>query len=98
MFLCDRMGRYQLNEDRRPVLVGLAVNLGGTQVGDNTVCTPMIPENLAFISEKAGCDVACDNQYTRDNLMKAKAKFARTAGSVGVDDAQMKEQVDCPIQ
>ena len=73
-FLVDEQGHYQ-TVNGRPVLVGIAINLGGTEAGDSTVCTPMNPQNLNFISEAAGYQVDCDSVFTREHLLTPTERF-----------------------
>ena len=93
-FLCDRKGRYQTTNTGRPVLIGVVVNLGGAKVGDSTVCTPMTPANLAFISGAAGHSVDCNNQFTRDQLLKAQKQKRSKVESAGGDLEDDDEDIE----
>ena len=93
-FLCDRSGRYQTTKTGRPVLIGVVVNLGGAQVGDSTVCTPMTPSNLAFISGVAGQYVDCNNQFTGDQLLKAEDERKKKEREAAADDEEYLDDDD----
>ena len=55
----------------RPLLYGVAVNLGGSVTGDNTVCTPINVKSLKFISEAVGHDVANVEGWSPKNAKSA---------------------------
>eukprot|EP01083_Nonionella_stella_P018072 50532_1 len=74
-FLCDNNGKYNVHQNRSPIIVGIAVNLGGSVTGDNTVCTPMTPWALAFVSNAVGYVVHVVNQWSKNRVMCAMKKI-----------------------